>query len=390
MQPIDPARKLAIVHVVDSLEIGGLERVVADLAIAQSAHGHRVLVFSITDTGGFRSELEAAGIPVVIGGKRGPLDLRVLRALRASAGGLQANIVHTHNFVPSYYAALALLFHRHATLVNTCHNMGGRLADRRLRTLYRWSLARTRRVAMVGRQVHDQLVATGIARAHLAEVVHNGIPLIRHADPVAARDAARRALGLASGEGPVIGCVGRLVELKNHRILLEQVPALLAAFPRLKLVLVGDGPLANDLRARADALGIAGRVLLAGPRGNVPALLPAFDVFALPSLTEGLSIALLEACAAGLAIVAGRVGGNVEIISDGENGRLFTPTDGVGLQGILRELLDDHALRVRLGTSARQRVELHGSVDVMRARYDAFYQRARGAKETAFPQGATP
>ncbi|MBB1472360.1 glycosyltransferase [Luteimonas sp. MC1782] len=390
MQPIDPTRKLAIVHVVDSLELGGLERVVADLAIAQSAHGHRVLVFSINDTGGFRAELEAAGVPVVIGGKRGPLDIGVLRALRSSAGGLQADIVHTHNFVPSYYAALALLFNRHATLVNTCHNMGARLANRRLRTLYRWSLARTRRVAMVGQQVHDQLVASGIARANLAEVVHNGIPLLRHADPVAARDEARAAFGLAAGDAPVIGCVGRLVELKNQRIVLEQVPALLAGFPRLKLVMVGDGPLAADLRARADALGIADRVLLAGPRGNVPALLPAFDVFALPSLTEGLSIALLEACAAGLAIVAGRVGGNVEIISDGDNGRLFAPTDGTGLQGILRELLGDDALRVRLGTAARQRVELHGSVDVMRARYDAFYQRARGGTETALPQGVTP
>ncbi|MBJ7574520.1 glycosyltransferase [Luteimonas sp. MC1828] len=386
---MEPSRKLAVIHVVDSLDLGGLERVVADLAIAQTAHGHRVTVFSINDTAGFRADLEAAGVPVVIGGKRRPLDVGVLRALRSSARSLRADIVHTHNFVPSYYAALAMLFNRHATLVNTCHNMGGRLSNRRLRMLYRWSLARTRRIAMVGQQVHDQLVANGTARAQLAEVVHNGIPIVRHADPVAARVDARRALGLSEHDGPVIGCVGRLVELKNHRIVLEQVPALLASFRRLKVVLVGEGPLSADLQALADGLGIADRVLLSGPRNNVQALLPAFDVFALPSLTEGLSIALLEACAAGLAVVAGRVGGNVEVISDGDNGRLFAPTDGTALQGILHELLRDDALRGRLGAAARHRVELHGSVDVMRASYDAFYQRALGGTEAALPQGLT-
>jgi glycosyltransferase involved in cell wall biosynthesis len=387
---MDPSPKLAILHVVDSLDLGGLERVVADLAMAQSLHGHRVAVFSINDTGGFRAELEAAGVPVVIGGKRLPLDIGVLRALRASARGLQADIVHTHNFVPSYYAALALLFKRDAVLVNTCHNMGARLSNRRLRMLYHWSLARTRRIAMVGQQVHDQLVANGTAHARLTEVVHNGIPLVRHADPAAARAGARRVLGLDDGDGPVIGCVGRLVELKNHRIVLEQVPALLESFPRLKVVLVGEGPLAADLRARADALGIADRVVLAGPRTDVQALLPAFDVFALPSLTEGLSIALLEACAAGLPVVAGRVGGNVELITDGDNGRLFPPTDGGALQGILRELLGDQTLRARLGAAARRGVELHGSVDVMRARYDAFYRRALGGADSALPQGLSP
>src|SRR5690606_18655242 len=104
--PMDPSRPRGIVHVVNSLDYGGLERVVADLAIEQRARGLNVRVFSICDTGGFRDGLEAAGVPVTVAGKRRTLDLHVLRLLRRAAGA--ADIVHSHNFVPNYYAAAAM------------------------------------------------------------------------------------------------------------------------------------------------------------------------------------------------------------------------------------------------------------------------------------------
>ncbi|HJT97498.1 MAG TPA: glycosyltransferase, partial [Rhodanobacteraceae bacterium] len=136
------SRPVAILHVVDSLETGGLERVVADLAIAQQAAGHRVAVFTIESTGGFRAVLEAAGVPVLVGDKRGTFDVSVLKALRRASR--EVDVVHTHNFVPNYYAALATLALKPApVLVNTCHNMGTRLSNARLRRLYKASLART-------------------------------------------------------------------------------------------------------------------------------------------------------------------------------------------------------------------------------------------------------
>lgn len=363
-------------HVVDSLEFGGLERVVADLAIAQAAAGRRACVFSLSDaTAGFGAALERAGVPVLRGGKRGGFDLGVLRRLRAATRELRPVVVHTHNFVPSYYAALAVAGLRGATLVNTCHNMGARLAAPRLRTLYRWSLRRTAGVAMVGAQVHERLLALGVAPPARTQVVRNGIPLSRHGAVPAARARARQLLGIPE-QALVIGCVGRLVELKNHRLLLEQLPALCADFPALRLVLLGEGPLASALRERAQALGVGDRVLLPGARDDVDALLPGFDVFALPSLTEGLSIALLEACAAGLAIVASNVGGNPEVVAEGRTGLLVPPTDGAALQAALHALLGDAALRARLGAAARGWVEANGSVEVMRDSYDAFYARA--------------
>ncbi|WP_417473665.1 glycosyltransferase [Luteimonas mephitis] len=374
-----PQPDVAIMHVVDSLEFGGLERVVTDLAIAQSTTGRRLCVFSISETGGFREFLERVGVPVVCGGKRAGFDMGVLQRLRETARDLRPVVVHTHNFVPSYYAAAAIAGLRGVVLVNTCHNMGARLAAPRLRALYRWSVRRTRRVAMVGQQVHERLLALGIAPPARTEVVPNGIPLARHGTAPAARGLARQALGLPD-DALVVGCVGRLVEVKNHRLLLEQLPALLANFPPLQLVLIGDGPLAPELQARAQELEVVDQVLMPGARDDVNTLLPAFDVFALPSLTEGLSIALLEACAASLAIVASDVGGNPEVITDGVTGRLVAPTDGTSLRATLADLLGDAALRARLGAAARQWVEANGSVEIMRDRYDAFYAEAMAGR----------
>lgn len=363
-----------IVHVVDSLEFGGLERVVCDLAIAQSAAGHRVQVFSIGSTDGFAGMLSAAGVPVVVGGKQGAFDRQVLRRLRALA--LAAEVVHAHNFVPSYYAAAALLgTMRCPALVGTVHDMGMRLSNRRLRWLYRLSLLRTQRVAMVGRQVHERFVGAGYVPARRAETVLNGIPVGRFAPSPARRAAARRALGMPA-DVPVVGSVGRLVDLKNQRALIDALPGLAAAFPDVQLVLVGEGPLDAELRRHADASGVGGRVLFAGARPDVADLLPAFDVFALPSKTEGLSIALLEACASGLAVVATAVGGNPEVIRDGDTGRLVPPGDGDALARALHELVGSVPLRAEFGEAARAWVAAHASIEALRDAYDAFYLRA--------------
>ncbi|MGY0557200.1 MULTISPECIES: glycosyltransferase [unclassified Lysobacter] len=378
-------RLLGIVHVVDSLELGGLERVVTDLAIEQAAHGHRVVVLSIAAGGSFEADLDAAGVRVIVAGKRRTFDIGVLRALRRAVNGCDADVVHTHNFVPNYYAALALIWphrrrHCRPVLVNTCHNMGSRLANRRLRWLYRLSLLRTARVAMVGMQVRERFVDRGIVSAERSAVVLNGIPTKRYVSGPAARAAARAVLGVAP-DAMLIGSVGRLVALKNHRLLLDLMPALAATCPALQLALVGDGPLRAELEGLADTLGISDRVHFPGARNDVAQLLPAFDIFALPSLTEGLSIALLEACAAGLAIVATEVGGNPEIITDGHTGRLVPSDDRDATRVVMEDLLGDPGLRARLGMAARDWVRESGSIEAMRRSHDDLYTVASGHQE---------
>jgi glycosyltransferase involved in cell wall biosynthesis len=375
-----PARQpLGILHVVDSLEFGGLERVVTDLAITQQSHGHRVAVFSINTTTGFSSELQAAGIPVHQGHKQGTLDWNVIKSLRGAASGMQADIVHAHNFVPNYYAALSLLAWWGApTLVNTCHDMGTRLSHKRLKFLFEASLKRTARVAMVGQQVFDRYIQSGMVSAHRADTVLNGIPIERFVATPERRQRARASLGLGQDD-LVIGCVGRLVGLKNHRLLIRLLPDLIQAHPNLKLVIVGYGELHQPLETQAAELGLSSHVLITGQRSDVADLLPAFDVFALPSLTEGLSIALLEACATGLAVLASNVGGNPEIIKDGRTGLLVGSDDAPETKAALLKLLGDAALREKLGLAAQQWVREHASTEALHQAYDRFYRSALGS-----------
>jgi hypothetical protein len=154
---------LRVLHVVDSLEFGGLERVVTDLAIAQHRAGALVKVYSLMHTDGLRAELEAAGVEVIVGGKKRMADPGVLLRLRRVVRQHDIGIVHAHNFVPNYYAAIATrLMGRTAPVqVCTCHDMGMRLSNDRLRRLFLWSLRHTARVAMVGRQVHERFIERG-------------------------------------------------------------------------------------------------------------------------------------------------------------------------------------------------------------------------------------
>lgn len=368
--------RLSILHVVDALEFGGLERMVADISAAQRSHGHAVAVFSLTGPGELGPVIARAGVEVIDGGKRRGFDLALLARLRAAITRLDADIVHTHNFVPNYYAALAnaAAWPRRPALVNTCHNMGARLAGARLRRLYRLSLMRTAGVAGVGEGVARHLVERGLSPRARTVAVRNGVRMPARVC-TESRAAARAALGIDPG-ALVLGSVGRLVALKNHRLLIEQVARLSREFPALQLLLVGDGPMRAGLEAQARASGAP--VRFAGARDDVEALLPALDAFVLPSHTEGLSIALLEACATGLPSVASHVGGNPEIIADGVTGLLFPDDDGDALAAALRRLLADPALRAPMGEAARAWVAANASMPALRADYDAFYARALG------------
>lgn len=376
--PETPMKSTAVLHVVDSLERGGLERLVNDLAIAQHRAGGRVGVFSINRTGGYLDELQAAGVPVIVGNKQGTLDRRVLGLLRRTVEDMSIEVVHAHNFVPSYHAAVALLGLRlRPAQVVTCHDMGTRLSNRRLRWLFKLSILRTQGVAMVGQQVCQRFIRDGFVPADKAVTLLNAVPVEHFGITEPRRQSARQQLGLPA-DALVVGCVGRLVELKNHAALIRLWPKVLASQPQARLVLIGDGPLRDELQALARSLGVEASVVFAGLRSNVSELLAGLDVFALPSLTEGVSIALLEAGASGLPSLASRVGGNVEVVEHGRSGWLFDIGDEAGLLDGLLQLTGSASLRDQLGQGAQSWVRQHASLDVLRRHYESLYAQARG------------
>ena len=190
----------------------------------------------------------------------------------------------------------------------------------------------------------------GVPAAQIS-TVPNGVGL-RGAAP--GRLSARRSLGLGPDE-LVVMSVGRLVTMKGHRDLVDATPALLDRFPGLSVLVIGDGHLHAQLSKQAAALGVTDRVRLLGHRRDARQLLDAADVFALPSLHEGMPLAALEAMEASLPVVATQVTGSAEVVVDGETGFLVPAQDPPALSEALSVLLDDPGLRARLGAAGRRR-----------------------------------
>lgn len=339
---------------------------VADLAVAQQAGGHEVAVVCLFHRGTLAEEVTAAGIPVSEIGKRSGRDLAALWRLRRTLRRIRPQIVHTHNATSHYHCALACWGAGGGPLVNTRHGMGDEPGSR-VESRYRGSLARTARVVAVSEYSGRHLVARGIVPASLLSVIPNGIRIGRFAQRT--RSEARALLGIAD-EALLVGSVGRLNWAKDQYVLVAAIAALAPRLPELRAVLIGDGALRGELQQQIALLGMEQRMWLAGDRSNVPELLPAFDVFALPSRTEGYSIALLEAAASGLPMVVTDVGGNREIVHDGVTGLVAGPDFAATLGG----LLADPELRARLGAAARGWAREHATVETMVRCYDDLYR----------------
>lgn len=366
---------MRVLHVVESLDRGGLERVVCDLVMEQTRQGHTVEVFCLFSPGAFAAELEDAGIRVVAGNKRTGPDLAILFALRDTSRRSGNEVVHTHNPVANYYACAAELTSWHyRPIVNTRHNMGARNPNDRREKLFRLSVARTGKVAMVSPQVSKRFIDDGIVPAVKAVVVMNGIPLRRYVQANPSTRAAARAALAIDADAFVIGSVGRLVDVKNHQLLLAAVAPICRSHSKVQVVLLGNGELRGELEQQARSLAIAGSVHLLGERSDIPQVLPAFDVFAMPSRSEGHSIALLEAAAAGLPTVATAVGGNPEIVQHGITGLLVPSEDEASLRAALTSMLENCEQRDSLAAQARKWAERTISVEAMAHNYEQLYR----------------
>jgi glycosyltransferase involved in cell wall biosynthesis len=377
---------LNIVHVVESLDRGGLERVACDLSTEQARKGHRVGIACLFSGGLLAEELRHAGVTVDVVHKRSGLDLRALLRLRRALRAARPDIVHTHNATAHYHAVLALSGDGRPVIVSTRHGMGGsRTRDRRER-LFSLALRRTAAVVAVCRAAATRLVGDGIVTEKYMRVVPNGIRLDQFDGHACAE--ARSTLGLPA-DALVVGTVGRLNWAKDHALLLHAFNQLRARVPTAILVVVGGGEERDTLMALAHGLGVSEFVRFTGDRPDVPRLLPAFDIFAISSRTEGYSIALLEACAAGLPTVATNVGGNGEIVQDGVTGVLVECGSAEALSGALVRLASSSSLRREMGAKARQWAERNASLAVMAERYERIYSEFEASRSRPGPRTAS-
>jgi len=376
---------------IDSLGPGGAEALAAAAARAAPPGGGSPFEIELWALkGSARSsadgELRAAGPAPTVLGSAGLRDIGAYRRLgrRLAAGGV--DVVHAHltdAIVWGERAARAAGLPCVATLHVGPRRGGAGLAGRRgavRRVLERRALARCARVAAVSEAVRRAwLDAAGRPRLDPArlEVVRNGIDLRPFRPEAADGERLRAALRRAHGwplDAPVAVTVCVLREGKGVGTLLEAAPAVFAAVPAARLLVVGDGPEADALRRRAGPL--AGRVAFTGRRDDVPALLAAADLFVLASRDDALPTAVLEAMAAGLPVVAADSGGVPELVEPGVTGALVPPGDPGALASALTGLLADPAGREALGRAGRRRAEERFSMGAWLDRLAALYERA--------------
>ena len=360
-----------VLYVVEDLERGGAERVVVSLATRLDRRLFEPIVCCLAKRGCLAEEIERAGIPLHVLGKKPGIDLRLLWRLYGLIKRLQPDVIHTHLFTGNAWGRMAgwlagtrrIIASEHS--VDLWKNMVRRLVDRALAVATYKVVAKSEAIADFCRTVEH-------IPEHKVLTIRNGIDVSLYRNGYD-RGVVRRSLGVQADA--VLACsVGRLSPEKGHEVLLAAMKRVRDEIPSLRLLVVGDGPSRGELQRAIRAAGLDKCVRLLGYRADVPALLAAMDIFVLPSHREGMPLALLEAMAASLPAIATNVGGCCEVIESGQNGLLVPP----GRPDILAEaiccLAGDADLRRSFGSAASRTVEERFSIDRMVRQMEELYQ----------------
>ena len=319
---------------------------------------------------------------------RGRFDLRATRALRQLAIQEKIDVFHGHDYKANFYGYLALR-NLPVPLVATNHGydrQGLRLAfyqflDSRL-------LRRMDAIIAVAESLAEAMARRGIPRDRVT-VIRNGLDLQAFVAPNLSPQRKRQLgadLGVPDGRR-IIGSVGRLEPQKGYDLLLAAFARLLADAPDLHLIIVGDGSLRDALAAEARQLGVTDHVTFAGVRPDVTSLLRVFSLFVSSSRSEGMPMAVLEAAALDLPIVATAVGDVPYLIEDGVTGKLVPPGDPVALARAIDRVLGQPDRAPRLGAAAAERVRTRFSaLDSAHQTYNLYRRVLAGASASRAPE----
>lgn len=390
--------------VVNNLEVGGLEKVVLSLLDRLDAHGYGLSLICLDGEGRLFSEVRLPrsqclvlkkDLRPMLPGLKGDPD--ALIRIRAFLRDRSVDIVHTHNRAPLIFAGIAARTLRHRPVIlYSEHNQINRAKgfDRRKFGYYAYLADEMIAVS------HDlkRILLDDVKVRAPVRVIHNGIDGARFtvAQKGGGRERIRAELGIGEGEF-VFGCAVVHIEQKGLRYLIEAAPEVLRRAPEVRFVVAGDGPLRGELERMAAAAGLGGKMIFPGYRSDVPELISSFDAYVLPSLWEGLPLALLEALALGKPIVASRVGGVPEIVEHGVDGFLVPSRDVAALAEHLVRVAGDTGFRERARERSpikfAQQFSLEAMVGAHARLFDELAARRRGEeapREAPAPAGAEP
>ena len=373
------AEPVRIAYCIDTMQIGGSELNALRTSERLDRSRFEISVISLQPNGPLADRYRAAGIPVhgfPLESLYAPSTLRhgwrLVQWLRRE----RIDILHCHDLYANLFGAP---WGRVAGVraVITSRRWIHPLRNRQLEVANRFAYRVGHRVLVNSPAVADAVMRIDGVASDRILLVSNFVDGGAFSDLTPPSKLALRAeLGIPD-DAQIVGCIARLAEVKDHATLIRAVHSLASRWPRLHLVLVGDGELRASLESLVATLGIRERVHFAGFRSNEPNLHHLFDVSALASLSEGFPNSLVEAMAAGRPVVATKVGGNADAVRP-DTGILVPAGDPAAFAAALERLLADDALRVRMGTAARNvaRHEYHASSVI--SRLEQIYLRLAG------------
>lgn len=357
-----------VVHIIDRLPPDGAERLLCEL-LQYRSNRFDYSVLCLVEGGEFEQIIRDMGVPIVILGKKPGVDFRMLWRLWRWLRTARPQVVHTHLFTADTWgrlaARLALVPQVYSTVhsVNTWQGRVHKLVDRVL------ALVSTRLIACTGLVAEKLINSDGVASDKVITLA-NAVDLnrFRNVKPV----DLQRTFSFESGV-PVIAVLGRLEPVKGQAFLIRCLSVLRDSGVEANCLIIGDGPDRTSLEEQVGELGLGGRVAFAGFRRDVPELLAAIDILAIPSQWEGLPMALLEAMALSRCVVAHSVGGIPDVMTNDIDGVLVPAGNVALMKGALQRAVEDGTLRKRLGEAAGQRIKQHYSAEVLSAAYEEIY-----------------
>ena len=367
--------KTRVVLLIPTLDRSGAEKQFTLLATKLPRDEFDVRAIALTRGGPYEAELEAAGVPLTVIGKRAKFDPFSLWRLRNELKRHDPDILHTWLFAANAYGRLCAHAIPRAKIVvsERCIDSwksGWQLwLDRRL-------ISRTDRLVGNSPGVVEFYRELGVPPEKLV-CIPNGIECDASLPMPTNRERLLAELNLTP-DAFVAGFVGRLAKQKRVEDLIWAVETLRQIRPRLHLIVIGDGPERERLEQFTRDVHCTGHVHFLGHRDDAAQLLPAFDVFCLASSFEGMSNSVMEAMAAGLPVLASDIPPNRELVVPGETGFLFKLADSVGIMQFLRRLIDEPGLAERLGLAGRERIQREFSIERMVDGYANVYRQLMG------------
>jgi glycosyltransferase involved in cell wall biosynthesis len=383
-RPFKDIRQANVLHVFLELNVGGAQQLLLTTLRHADRSKFNYVICCLKSRGDLADEVEKLGVKVVCLNRLGKSnDLGAILSLINIIQLHNIDIVHTHLYSRSnFYGRGAAMIAGVPVIVATEHGpVGGSSWKKRLSDRMLWRY--TDHIVAVCEAVRPPLLKRNRTTPPKVSVIYNGVDLDRFAIK-RSKHQVRQDLHLEA-DAPVIGVIARLDAVKGHQYLLEAMPEILMSIPQAQLMFVGTGPLEQWLHQRIAQLALKSHVLFLGLRRDIPELLKAMDVFVLPSLCEGLALALLEAMACCLPVVASRVGGIPEVVEDGRTGVLVPPGDSDALAQAIIVLLKDEEKRHRMGMLGKERVLSQFTAQHSVAQLEALYESLLQAKGIKLP-----